>query len=66
MNRSAEVPLHHTIIQIRGQTQSDTIKAYQDDDNRDHEMVIGSIVQRVNGTRAVASTRDLSRMNKVG
>jgi hypothetical protein len=63
MNRLGEIPLHHTIIQI---TESDTIEAYQDEDNREHEMVIGIIVQRLNGMGAVASTRDLSRMNKVG
>lgn len=63
MNRLGEIPLHHTIIQI---TESDTIEAYQDEDNREHEMVIRIIVQRLNGMGAVASTRDLSRMNKVG
>jgi len=44
--------LHHTIIQIRRQTQSNTIEANQNEDNRERErekrgIVIESIARQV-------------------
>jgi hypothetical protein len=45
----AEIPLHHTIIQIRRQAQGNTIEANQNEDNREKRIVIESIAQRREG-----------------